>query len=57
MGYIYAIRNLVNSKVYIGQTREPIQTRYKKHIYSANKGCHYAIHKAMRKYGIINFYV
>lgn len=57
MGYIYIIRNLVNPKVYIGQTKETIQIRYKKHIYSANKGCHYAIHKAMRKYGIINFYV
>lgn len=57
MGYIYIIRNTVNHKVYIGQTKETVQSRFKRHVYAANGGCHYAIYKAMRKYGVLNFYV
>lgn len=56
-GSIYIIRNTINSKVYIGQTREQVQTRWHKHIYAANHSGHYAIYKAMRKYGIDNFYI
>lgn len=56
MGFIYIIRNTVNTKVYIGQTKKSVQHRFRQHIYSANKGSHYVLYKAMRKYGTDNFY-
>lgn len=57
MGYIYIIRNTINTKVYVGQTKNTIQHRFRQHIYEANRGCQYVIHKAMRKYGTDNFYI
>lgn len=57
MGFIYIIRNTINTKVYVGQTKKSIQQRFRQHVYEANRGCHYVIHKAMRKYGIDNFYI
>ena len=58
MGYIYKITNLVNNKIYIGQTLQPIQNRWYQHISTAfkeNSSNKYAIHYAIRKYGIKNF--
>ena len=61
MGYIYKITNLVNNKVYVGQTSESIQQRWKEHLYEANydKNRKYnsALHCAIRKYGPDNFNV
>lgn len=57
MGWIYIIRNTVNTKVYIGQTKNHFQHRFRQHIYAANKDSQYIIYKAMRKYGIQNFFV
>ena len=34
-GYIYKISNNVNDKVYIGQTIETIEKRFKDHIYAS----------------------
>lgn len=34
-GYIYKIVNDANSKVYIGQTIQPVSTRFRKHVNSA----------------------
>lgn len=52
---IYKIQNLINGKLYIGQSVD-IEQRWKEHI-SAAKGdyYHYTLYKAMRKYGIENF--
>lgn len=55
-GIIYKITNLVNSKIYIGQTINSIQHRFNQHINSAmhQKGSPY-LGKAIRKYGADNF--
>lgn len=56
MAYIYLISNDVNNKVYVGKTVTTIDTRYNKHISEAfTKRSEYAIHRAMRKYGISHF--
>ena len=56
MGYIYKITNLINNKIYIGQTRFNVETRFKQHLYEANKGeLQYPLYKAIRKYGENNF--
>jgi predicted GIY-YIG superfamily endonuclease len=41
--YIYAIKNLVNNKVYIGSTKSPT-TRKRKHFYDLSKGKHHSAH-------------
>ena len=53
---IYRYTNKVNNKVYIGQTGQTLKQRHSVHICSV-KGNHddFAIHRAMRKYGIDNF--
>lgn len=56
LGSIYIIKNKINNKVYIGQTINKVSYRYKTHIYYAIRGKDYIIGKAMRKYGIDNFY-
>lgn len=49
---IYKIQNLINNKIYIGQSID-IETRWAKHKCAADN---FAIHKALRKYGIENFH-
>jgi group I intron endonuclease len=56
MFYLYKITNLINNKIYIGQTESP-DTRWKNHLrYAENpdKTKQY-IHYAMKKYGAQNF--
>lgn len=58
MGYIYKITNLVNNKAYIGQTIDPVQKRWKEHIYAAYRekdDNRYYLHRAISKYGVDNF--
>ena len=56
-GYIYKISNNVNDKVYIGQTIETIEKRFKDHISASKcenkKGV--ILYNAMHKYGVENF--
>lgn len=52
---IYKIVNLVNHKVYIGQTIRGLRERWRQHVYNARHGSDYAIHAAIRKYGEDNF--
>ena len=55
-GIIYKITNLVNNKVYIGQTRQKLKRRFKQHINKANANIyHNKFHNAIRKYGKDNF--
>lgn len=51
---IYKITNLVNGKIYIGQTSKSIDIRLNQH--TAHKGCIY-LHKAIKKYGKENFII
>lgn len=55
-GFIYVIRNTVNSKVYIGQTRTSVEQRWREHLRHAQYG-YQVINRAMKKYGIDKFYV
>lgn len=53
---IYAIRNKINDKIYIGRSTD-IQRRWTTHLRDARKGSLCKIHIAMRKLGIENFYL
>lgn len=55
MGYIYKITNLVNGKVYIGQTTKTLEERYRRHLYLAQKHTNRYLYDAMNKYGYENF--
>ena len=48
---IYKIENLINHKIYIGQSIE-IEKRFQKHL---NANDNFIIHKALKKYGKQNF--
>ena len=52
MSYIYKITNLINNKIYIGQTVNKIEYRLQEHFHAAitykDKS---VLHSAMRKYG------
>jgi group I intron endonuclease len=56
-GYIYLIRNLVNGKGYVGKTEKTVSLRFSQHKTQSKIGSTYALHAAMRKYGISNFSV
>lgn len=53
--FVYFAINEVNLKMYIGKSLYP-QERWKDHISEARRGCKYAFHRAIRKYGIGAFY-
>ena len=47
---IYKITNLLNEKIYIGQTRQPIEQRFLQHFKADSP-----LGQDMREYGIENF--
>ena len=51
---IYKIINLLNNKVYIGQTNRNLEQRWKEHKQESNDNNIY-LYNSMRKYGIENF--
>ena len=55
-GFIYIIKNTVNSKVYIGQTKTSVDQRWKEHLRHAQYGDQ-VINRAMKKYGVDKFYI
>lgn len=59
LGSIYIIKNKINDKVYIGQTVQDIQERFKQHLKpsTCKKRGTYKIYNAINKYGKENFYV
>lgn len=57
-GYIYKITNKVNNKVYIGQTRYTIESRWRQHCKNYNfEHRPQPLYKAFEKYGLDNFTV
>ena len=57
-GTIYKITNLINNKVYIGQTRQHYQSRFIQHKSHARTGqSSHKLARAFRKYGDENFIV
>lgn len=55
MGYIYKITNIVNGKLYIGQTRKTVEERFEIHLKNAKKHINRYLYDAMNKYGYDNF--
>ncbi len=54
---IYLIKNNINNKLYVGQTRQGYITRFRQHIKLLKSNESQAIHKAIKKYGKSNFFV
>lgn len=54
---VYKIVNKLNNKVYIGATSQSCTKRFKQHIWKSNEGSNYALHKAIREFGELNFEV
>jgi group I intron endonuclease len=56
MNTIYKISNLINGKVYVGQTIQGLRQRQKEHICRFNRGERdHLLYKAFRKHGLDNF--
>ncbi len=51
---IYIITNVINGKIYIGCSVD-YKKRFKDHLRAAKNGCHYNLHKDIRKFGLHNF--
>lgn len=54
---IYQIRNTINNRVYIGQTKQPFEKRYLHHCWKLKSGSHdnQWLQNAFNKYGTDNF--
>jgi len=55
MFLIYLITNLVNGKIYVGQTKRTLNIRWYMHKYDAERGEPFPICNAIRKYGADSF--
>lgn len=55
---IYIIKNTINNKVYIGQTSQSVDERFREHMKPSTikKRGNYKIYNAIEKYGKENFY-
>ena len=51
----YQVTNVVSGKVYIGLTTMALAERWRRHVGHALAGRGYALHDAIRKYGVENF--
>jgi group I intron endonuclease len=53
----YQATNTTNGKTYVGQTSLRLEDRWNKHLQNARRGSPYALHRAIRKYGVESFVV
>lgn len=54
---IYIIKNIINSKWYVGQTKKRLSYRWNEHTSLARKGGGGLLHRAMRKHGVECFWI
>ncbi len=54
-GFIYIIINIMNKKVYIGQTVRTLRERWNEHLKDARRGDQRHLYRSMRFYGSRNF--
>jgi len=54
---IYKITNLVTRKLYIGQTTQTLEQRWKQHLVFINRNKNTKLSNAIRKYGAQNFLI
>jgi len=52
---IYKVTNQINQKSYVGKTELPFNIRRNNHLSDTRRGCQFAFHRALRKYGEENF--
>jgi group I intron endonuclease len=52
---IYKVTNQINQKSYVGKTELPFNIRKNNHLSDTRRGCEFAFHRALRKYGEENF--
>ncbi len=55
MGTIYKITNLLNNKIYVGQTIQKVKRRWKSHCCVNKANAKMPIVRAIKKYGKVNF--
>jgi len=55
LGHIYTITNIINGKIYVGQTTMPVHARWNKHISRSRQPNPTGIAGAIKKYGVENF--
>lgn len=54
--WLYAVRNTVNEKLYIGQTyADPPVRRWRQHVHTSARAGNEPLYRAMRKYGVDKF--
>jgi len=53
--YIYKITNILNKKVYIGQSADPMARWYRHRYLAKNKKTNQYVHHAINKHGVKNF--
>ena len=52
---IYKVTNQINQKSYVGKTELSFSQRKSNHLSDTRRGCEFAFHRALRKYGEENF--
>jgi group I intron endonuclease len=52
---IYKVTNQINQKSYVGKTGLSFSQRKSNHLSDTRRGCNFAFHRALRKYGEENF--
>jgi group I intron endonuclease len=52
---IYKVTNQTNQKSYVGKTELSFSQRKSNHLSDTRRGCEFAFHRALRKYGEENF--
>ena len=54
---LYMVVNQNNGKLYIGKTCQPLERRWKHHIFLAEHGTDFYFYRAIRKHGVDNFLI